>query len=224
MAEHKIDHIDYGGTTYPFVDATARANVQTLAERVTNLNAAQTEALEEEVERAEAAESALEDSKVTKVTGKGLSTNDFTDEYKALLDSPAAFTGATAMTDGVQGDVPAPVIGEEGMFLCGDGTWGTPQDTTYDDATQSVHGLMSTTDKIKLDGMDGTIDAELACSTVISTGQITQTFGSGKTKTIVFNQDGSITETITKPDSDTIVLNTTFGDGTITRTRTVVPV
>lgn len=35
------------------------------------------------------------------------------------------FTGATASTDGVAGLVPAPVAGDEGKVLKGDGTWGT---------------------------------------------------------------------------------------------------
>lgn len=39
-------------------------------------------------------------------------------------------------------------------YLKKDGTWGTPTGTTYSDATQSVHGLMSATDKTKLDGID----------------------------------------------------------------------
>lgn len=33
------------------------------------------------------------------------------------------FTGATSTTDGVQGLVPAPEAGEQGLFLRGDGTW-----------------------------------------------------------------------------------------------------
>lgn len=33
------------------------------------------------------------------------------------------FTGATSTTDGVQGLVPAPLAGQQGLFLRGDGTW-----------------------------------------------------------------------------------------------------
>lgn len=36
-------------------------------------------------------------------------------------------------------------------YLRGDGTWQSPPNTTYSDATQSVHGLMSAPDKKKLD-------------------------------------------------------------------------
>ena len=39
------------------------------------------------------------------------------------------------------------------QYLKGDGTWGTPTNTTYNDATQSTHGLMTAADKKKLDGV-----------------------------------------------------------------------
>ena len=63
------------------------------------------------------------------------------------------FKGATASADGGSGLVPAPVAGKNGQYLRGDGTWATPTNTTYSDATQSSHGLMSTTDKQKLDAL-----------------------------------------------------------------------
>ena len=61
--------------------------------------------------------------------------------------------GATASAPGTHGLVPAPAAGKQTQFLRGDGTWATPTDTKYTDATQSVHGLMSTADKKKLDGL-----------------------------------------------------------------------
>ena len=61
--------------------------------------------------------------------------------------------GATASAPGTHGLVPAPAAGKQTQFLRGDGTWATPTDTKYDDATQSVHGLMSAADKRKLDGL-----------------------------------------------------------------------
>lgn len=63
------------------------------------------------------------------------------------------FKGATASADGGSGLVPAPTKGNEGKYLKADGTWGTPANTTYSDATQSAHGLMSVDDKKKLDGI-----------------------------------------------------------------------
>ena len=60
--------------------------------------------------------------------------------------------GATTEAAGGSGLVPAPAAGKQGQYLRGDGTWSTPTNTTYSDATQSTHGLMSTSDKKKLDG------------------------------------------------------------------------
>lgn len=64
----------------------------------------------------------------------------------------SAFKGATSSAAGGSGLVPAPAAGKQGQYLCGDGTWSTPTNTTYNDATQSAHGLMTAADKKKLDG------------------------------------------------------------------------
>ena len=135
------------------------------------------------------------DGKVDKVTGKGLSTNDYTTGEKNKLaglsnythptssgnkhipaggsagqflkwsaDGTAVWandnnttyttmTGATANADGKEGLAPKPAKGQQGLYLRGDGTWGTPTNTTYNDATQSTHGLMTAADKKKLDGV-----------------------------------------------------------------------
>ena len=45
-------------------------------------------------------------------------------EYIANLIS--VMTGATDSTDGISGLVPAPVAGQQNLFLKGDGTWGDP--------------------------------------------------------------------------------------------------
>lgn len=140
-------------------------------------------------------------TKVDKVSGKGLSTNDYTTSEKnklagiaenannyvlptagsalggvkttSAVADPAGYTAspiidgivyykdtnttysdmtaATASTAGKHGLVPAPKAGDQAKFLRGDGTFTTPKDTTYTDATQSVHGLMSSSDKKKLD-------------------------------------------------------------------------
>lgn len=63
----------------------------------------------------------------------------------------SAFKGATSSAAGGSGLVPAPTAGKQGQYLRGDGTWATPTDTKYSDATQSTHGLMSIADKKKLD-------------------------------------------------------------------------
>lgn len=61
--------------------------------------------------------------------------------------------GATASAIGTHGLVPAPAAGKQTSFLRGDGTWVVPTNTTYSVATSSANGLMSKTDKSKLDGM-----------------------------------------------------------------------
>ena len=63
------------------------------------------------------------------------------------------FKGATASANGTNGLVPAPYIGNQTQFLRGDGSWATPQDTTYGVTTTSKDGLMSASDKSKLDGI-----------------------------------------------------------------------
>lgn len=63
------------------------------------------------------------------------------------------FKAATADAAGGAGLVPAPAKGAQGLFLRGDNVWAKPTDTTYNDATTSTHGLMSTADKTKLDGI-----------------------------------------------------------------------
>lgn len=132
--------------------------------------------------------------KVDKVSGKQLSTNDYTTAEKNKLAGlsnyshpttsgnkhiPAGgaagkilgwasdgtaqwvddknttygvFKGATTSADGGNGLVPAPKTANAGQYLKGDGTWGTPTNTTYSAATQSINGLMSAADKKKLDG------------------------------------------------------------------------
>ena len=63
------------------------------------------------------------------------------------------FKAATADTDGGHGLVPAPTKGNQGKYLRADGTWQTPTNTTYGNASTSSSGLMSAADKKKLDGI-----------------------------------------------------------------------
>lgn len=59
------------------------------------------------------------------------------------------------------------ISGKTLTYTKGDDTTGTltTQDTTYSDATQTVHGLMSTTDKVKLDGIAKGATANSASAT-----------------------------------------------------------
>ena len=65
----------------------------------------------------------------------------------------SAFKGATSSAAGGTGLVPAPTAGQQTRYLRGDGTWQTPPNTTYSNATTSTDGLMSSEDKTKLDGI-----------------------------------------------------------------------
>ena len=65
----------------------------------------------------------------------------------------SAFKGATSAAAGGSGLVPAPAANNAGQFLKGDGTWATPLNTTYNNATSGSAGLMSAGDKAKLDGI-----------------------------------------------------------------------
>ena len=64
---------------------------------------------------------------------------------------PVNMKGATADTAGSAGYAPAPAAGAQGKYLRGDGTWQTPPNTTYGQASQTEDGLMSAADKKKLD-------------------------------------------------------------------------
>lgn len=63
--------------------------------------------------------------------------------------SHTPFTGATASAAGTAGIVPAPAAGKQDAYLRGDGTW-----AVIGVATSSAAGLMSSTDKTKLDSGD----------------------------------------------------------------------
>ena len=84
------------------------------------------------------------DKKETETALEGKSPTDHTH---------SAMTGASASAAGATGFVPAPAAGKQAQFLRGDGTWATPEKTTYSAATQSAAGLMSAADKKRLDNL-----------------------------------------------------------------------
>lgn len=76
-----------------------------------------------------------------------------------------AFTGATSEAAGTKGLVPAPAIADRTKFLCGDGTFETPADTTYtaftgamadDDGSAGLVPAPSSGADVKLLCSDGT--------------------------------------------------------------------
>ena len=81
----------------------------------------------------------------TDITALGIPSQDTT--YSDM-------TGATATADGTHGLVPKPSKGDQSKFLRADGTWSIPSDTTYNLATTTSNGLMSSSDKTKLNGIE----------------------------------------------------------------------
>lgn len=67
----------------------------------------------------------------------------------------AVFKAATVSAAGGAGLVPAPAAGAQTKYLCADGSWKTPSNTTYAPATTDKDGLMSKADKSKLDNLPG---------------------------------------------------------------------
>lgn len=108
-------------------------------------------------------------NKVDKVSGKGLSANDFTSTYKSKLDGIAsgAEVNQNAFSNFKVGDttVAADSKTDTVEFVAGNNITITPdstydkitiaaKDTTYSAATTSANGLMSSSDKSKLDSIE----------------------------------------------------------------------
>lgn len=110
--------------------------------------------------------------KVTDALWNTVYSNTHTHDNKSVLDgTTASYTTAektklAGIADGANkythpttsGNKHIPSGGSSGQILrwSADGTavWGADNNTTYNDATQSAHGLMTAADKKKLDGMD----------------------------------------------------------------------
>jgi len=69
-------------------------------------------------------------------------TQNANGEITATKKTVRTMTGATSEAAGVTGLVPAPGTGDTGKFLKGNGTWATPTNTTYSEATSSAYGLV----------------------------------------------------------------------------------
>ena len=62
--------------------------------------------------------------------------------YKDTNTTYANMKAATASAAGAAGLVPAPAAGKQTSFLCGDGTWVVPTNTTYGLASTTANGLL----------------------------------------------------------------------------------
>ena len=190
-------------------------------------------------------------NKVDKVTGKGLSTNDYTTTEKNKLagieanannytlpkasgtvlggikignnlkidengvvsatDTNTTYTtmkGATSSTAGTSGLVPAPQQGQQNSFLKGDGTWGTVESATYGEATQDQSGLMSASDKTKLDNIEAN-----ANNYTLPAATTTRLGGVKVGNNITISGDGTISATDTNTTYDVMEGATSEANG-----------
>ena len=190
-------------------------------------------------------------NKVDKVTGKGLSTNDYTTTEKNKLagieanannytlpkasgtvlggikignnlkidengvvsatDTNTTYTtmkGATSSTAGTSGLVPAPQQGQQNSFLKGDGTWGTVESATYGEATQDQSGLMSASDKTKLDNIEAN-----ANNYTLPVATTTRLGGVKAGNNITISRDGTISATDTNTTYDVMEGATSEANG-----------
>ena len=66
----------------------------------------------------------------------------------------ANMTGATASVAGKAGLVTAPAAGKQNAFLCGDGSWAVPTNTTYEVVNENSNGLMTPAMLSKLESIN----------------------------------------------------------------------
>lgn len=126
---------------------------------------------------------ALLNNKVDKVSGKGLSTNDYTTTEKNKLSGIAtgaevnqnAFSNIAVGSTTIQADSKTDTLtltAGSNITLTPNATSDTIEisatDTTYSDATTSTHGLMSASDKSKLNGIAEGATANIGTITGVS--------------------------------------------------------
>lgn len=105
--------------------------------------------------------------KVDKVTGKDLSTNDFTDAYKTKLDGIEANANAYVLPQASASTLGGVKVGDN---LAIDSSTGVLSGN-YSAATTSANGLMSSSDKSKLDGIAAGATAVTVDSSITSSSE-----------------------------------------------------
>lgn len=154
---------------------------------------------------------------------KYLDENGLTTLWGLIKGLFKQFDGASSSKDGTQGEVPAPKSATQDYdkFLKGDGTWATPENTEYSEATQSASGLMSATDKTNLDNavskLSGIANGAEVNQNAFSTVKVGTTSLSADTKTdtLTITAGDHITLTPTAT-SDSFSIAASFADATQT--------
>lgn len=111
--------------------------------------------------------------------------SDYTGKYTGAeveerLDKVKDMVGASSSSAGSGGLVPQPSMGDEDRFLGGDGTWKDVPAPSIPDATTGASGLMSATDKTRLDRLWGVNAVTSLTSLPVNKRSITATL-SGQT-------------------------------------------
>lgn len=104
--------------------------------------------------------------------------------YKDTNTTYANMKAATASAAGAAGLVPAPAAGKQTSFLCGDGTWATPPNTTYAVANESTNGLMAAADKKTMNRLIGVNTVTTLANLPISKRSITATLSAATTLSV----------------------------------------
>lgn len=130
-----------------------------------------------------------------------------TDEGGKIVNIPAFGPGTLSYP----GLVPSPGTSSTAIFLRGDGTWAQPIGSTYAAATTAVDGLMSASDKIKLNSVASSAEVNQNAFSNIKVGNSTVA-ADQKTDTVTFVGAGSVGITV-DTSTDTVTFtgtNTTY--------------
>lgn len=166
-------------------------------------------------------------NKVDKVTGKGLSTNDFTDTLKTKLDGLENYTLPIA-TSTVLGGIKTNYTSNGKYYKVSVNTSGnayvyvpwSDTNTTYSNATTSSDGLMSSGDKTKLDSLSNvTVDSAMSSSSTnpvqnkVIYSALSGKADSSHTHSYLSTSGGTITGNLTLKGSSNYGNKLNFGDG-----------
>lgn len=165
------------------------------------------------------------DTKVDKETGKGLSTNDYTTAEKTKLagieEGANKYTLPTAAKDTLGGVKTTSTVTSASGYTASPIISGVPyyKDTTYAVATTSANGLMSASDKTKLNGID--TGAEVNVIETVKVNGTAQTVSGKAVDITVPTKTSSLTNDSGYITSDDVPVTSVNGDtGDIETTRT----